>query len=203
MALLFTELGPACGEPTRYDVSRSMIGTRSYSARLLASRRVSLTPRWMLGAICRHWLWLANAFLISFALLPIVAPICAALGADRISEIIFQLYAITCHQMPSRSYFLFGYQMAYCERNTAIYAAMAASGIAYSWLRRQDLSSLSLGWYALLILPMAVDGFGQLLGYWESTWLIRGLTGSLFGVATAWLTLPRLQESFAEILTEL
>ena len=132
-----------------------------------------------------------------------MAPILAALGADQASTLIFQLYSITCHQMPDRSYFLFGHQMAYCERNTAIYGAMAASGIAYSWLRRRDLESLPVGWYVVLILPMAIDGFSQLLGLRESTWLLRGLTGSLFGVATIWLAFPRLQESFDEIYQQL
>ncbi len=155
------------------------------------------------GFTCRHWLWLANAFLIVFATLPILAPILAALGADQVSTLVFQLYSITCHQMPERSYFLFGHQMAYCERNTAIYGAMAVSGIAYIWLRRRDLESLPVGWYVVLILPMAIDGFSQLIGLRESTWLLRGLTGGLFGAATIWLAFPRLQESFDEIYREL
>lgn len=157
----------------------------------------------VLGFTCRHWLWLANAFLIVFATLPILAPIIAALGADQLSTLIFQVYSITCHQMPDRSYFILGHQMAYCERNTAIYGAMAACGIAYSWLRRRNLGSLPVGWYVVLILPMAIDGFSQLFGLRESTWLLRGLTGSLFGAATIWLAFPRLQESFDEIYREL
>ncbi|HLZ10168.1 MAG TPA: DUF2085 domain-containing protein [Chloroflexota bacterium] len=153
--------------------------------------------------ICRHWLWLANASLVVFAALPLLAPIFAVLGADGLSVLIFQVYSITCHQMPSRSYFLFGHQMAYCERNTAIYGAMAVGGLAYVWLRRRQLNSLPISWYMVLILPMAIDGLTQLFGLRESTWLLRGLTGALFGTATIWLTFPRLQESFGEIEGEL
>jgi uncharacterized membrane protein len=105
--------------------------------------------------------------------------------------------------MSSRSYFLFGHQMAYCERNTAIYAAMAIGGLAYALLRRRGLVSLPVVWYVVLILPMAIDGFSQLFELRESTWLLRGLTGGLFGAATIWLTFPRLDESFDEIYREL
>lgn len=162
--------------------------------------------QFLLGVVrftCRHWLWLGNISLVVFAALPVLAPLFAALGADNVSLLIFQLYSITCHQMPSRSYFLFGHQMAYCERNTAIYGAMAIGGLAYTWLRRRGLVSLPVGWYVVLILPMAIDGFTQLFELRESTWLLRGLTGGLFGAATIWLTFPRLQESFDEIYREL
>ncbi len=152
---------------------------------------------------CRHWLLVANVTLVVFATLPVLAPVLASLGYEGIALAIFQVYSLTCHQMPSRSYFIFGHQMAYCERNTAIYLAMAAAGLAYVRLRRQGLPPLPLRWYLLLILPMAVDGFTQLFGWRESTWLLRGLTGSLFGLATIWLTFPRLQESFDEIAREL
>ncbi len=151
----------------------------------------------------RHWLFAANVALIVFSTLPLLAPILAAFGFDGVANAIFVAYSLTCHQMPSRSYFIFGHQMAYCERNTAIYFSMALAGLAYTRLRRHGLRSLSWHWYVLLILPMAIDGFTQLFGWRESTWLLRGITGTLFGVATIWLAFPRLQESFDEIEREL
>lgn len=154
-------------------------------------------------AICRHWLFVANLGLIVFSTLPFLAPILAALGLDGPATLIFALYSLTCHQLPSRSYFIFGHQMAYCERNTAIYLSMAAAGLAYARLRGGAVRSLSWRRYGLLILPMAVDGFTQLLGWRESTWLLRGATGALFGAATIWLAFPRLQESFDLLESEL
>jgi uncharacterized membrane protein len=153
--------------------------------------------------VCRHWLFAANAVLIVFSTLPILAPILMAIGAADLSAAIFQAYALTCHQMPSRSFFILGYQMAYCERNTAIYLAMAGAGLAYTRLRPRGLGPLPWRWYLLLILPMAVDGFTQLFGWRESTWLLRVVTGSLFGAATVWLAFPYLQQSFDEIESEL
>ena len=149
--------------------------------------------------VCRHWLLGFNAGMILFSVLPVLAPILASLGFDGVSNAIFQIYSITCHQMPSRSYFIFGHQMAFCERNTAIYFSMAAAGLAYARLREQNLAPLPWYWYLAMIFPMALDGFTQLFGWRESTWFLRGITGALFGVACVWLTFPYLQDSFEEI----
>jgi hypothetical protein len=40
------------------------------------------------------------------------------------------------------------------------------------------------------------NGLTQLLGWRESTWGLRVATGLLFGLASAWLALPRLDASF-------
>ncbi len=151
----------------------------------------------------RHWLFAANVTLIVFSTLPLLAPILAVLGFEGVANVIFVAYSLTCHQMPSRSFFIFGHQMAYCERNTAIYFSMALAGLLYAWLRRRGLPPLAWYWYGLLIAPMAVDGFTQLFGWRESTWLLRTVTGTLFGIATIWLAFPRLQESFDDIEREL
>jgi uncharacterized membrane protein len=153
--------------------------------------------------VCRHWLAYSNAGLVIFAVLPVLSPVLAALGANDAALLIFQVYSITCHQMPSRSFFLFGHQMAYCERNTSIYGTMAIASLGYAVFRGRGVAPLSIPLYLILILPMAVDGFTQLFLLRESTWLLRALTGALFGVATAWFALPRLNQSFAEIEAEL
>ena len=152
---------------------------------------------------CRHWLFAANGLMLVFSTLPVLAPILAAMGLEGLSNAIFVAYSLTCHQMPSRSYFLFGHQMAYCERNTAIYFSMALTGLVYARIRERGVRRLPWHWYLLLILPMAVDGFTQLFGWRESTWLLRGVTGALFGASTVWLAFPCLEQSFEEIESEL
>lgn len=165
--------------------------------------RGQLALRSLVLSIGAHWLFAANLALIAFSTLPVVAPILAYLGYDSIATAIFNAYSLTCHQMPSRSFFVLGHQMAYCERNTAIYFSMALGGIAYVWLRRRRPRPLRWRWYALLILPMAIDGFTQLFGWRESTWLARGITGTLFGFATIWLAFPTLQESFDQLAIDI
>lgn len=168
-------------------------------------RRAKLNPAFVsaISFSARHWLFVANGFLLVYATLPVVAPILGAIGFDGIATTIFRAYSIVCDQLPSHSYFLFGHQMAFCQRCTAIYWTMLFSGLAFVRLRRQRLPPLPWHWYFLAILPIAIDGFTQLFGWRESTWLLRGVTGSLFGAATVWVAFPHLQASFDEIVSEL
>lgn len=137
----------------------------------------------------RHWLFLANVAMAIFTALPFLAPVLLAHGWTTPAALIYAAYKVTCHQMPTRSYFLEGYQMAFCQRNTAIYGSILLAGLVYAW-RRGRIRPLSLGLYLLLCLPMAIDGGTQLLGLRESTWLLRTITGSLFGTASVWLLYP-------------
>jgi uncharacterized membrane protein len=84
--------------------------------------------------------------------------------------------------------------MAFCERDLAIYLGLLLVGLVY--VRRRGLRPMGFVAYGVVILPMAVDGFTQLFGWRESTWQLRVVTGLLFGLASAWLVLPRLDSAF-------
>jgi len=70
-------------------------------------------------------------------------------------------------------------------------------------LVRRWLKPLPWKLYALINLPLAIDGFVQLLGLWESTPFRRVLTGSLFGLSSVWLCYPYLEQGFADIRAEI
>jgi uncharacterized membrane protein len=102
-----------------------------------------------------------------------------------------------------------GYKIALCQRDVAIYGTILLAGLAFGVLRRFKVRSLRLWIYALLILPMAIDGGYQWLSYLinffyarfpphESPPLLRVLTGTLFGLATVWLAYPHLQQAMEE-----
>jgi uncharacterized membrane protein len=92
-----------------------------------------------------------------------------------------------------------GYQLGFCQRDTAIYLAVFFTILAYGILRRRRVfGPMPLRLYVLLALPMAIDGVTQLLGLRESTPLIRTVTGALFGAASAWLILTYIEASFRE-----
>ena len=173
----------------------------------------------MLLALQRREEPAANVAVAIFVGLPFLAPVLLALGYDEPANTIYAAYQLVCHQWAFRSYFLFGphaeygphvlsgivgpeamygfvgspelgYKVAFCERDVAIYVAVLFAGMAYGRFRDR-LPSLGLAGYALLILPMALDGFTQLFGWRESTVELRTLTGALFGVASVWLIYPR------------
>ena len=185
----------------------------------------------LLLAVQRHWLVAANLAVAVFVGLPFLAPVLLALGHDEPANAIYAAYAVVCHQWAFRSYFLFGphpaygpgvlsalvgptemygfvgspelgYKVAFCERDVAIYLAVLLAGLVYGRCRDR-LPSLGLAGYALLILPMAVDGFTQLFGWRESTVELRTVTGALFGVASVWLIYPRVDALFERDLATL
>jgi len=169
----------------------------------------------------RHWLLTLNLAVSTFLLGALAAPVLAAVGWRPAADALYAAYHFTCHQWAFRSFFFFGQQpvysrqtlaeqgidpfgfignaslgwkMAFCERDLAIYVGLLLVGVLYA--RKRDLKPSGYVLYGVLILPMALDGFTQLFGWRESTWELRVVTGLLFGLASAWLVLPRLDASF-------
>jgi uncharacterized membrane protein len=171
----------------------------------------------------RHWLLTVNTALGVFLGGALAAPVLAALGWRSAADTLYLIYHFTCHQWAFRSFFIFGprplavysqqqladlgtdpftfvgspdfgWKLAFCERDLAIYFGLLTVGLLYA--RRRNLRHIGFLAYGVLVLPMAVDGFTQLYGWRESTWELRVLTGLLFGLASAWLLLPRLDASF-------
>jgi len=90
------------------------------------SRRLERGVQWGL----RHWLLLANAGAALYAALPWAAPLAQASGHPLIGELLFRLYTPLCHQLPERSFFICGHQVAFCHRCAAMYTAIVVAGSA-------------------------------------------------------------------------
>ena len=67
------------------------------------------------------------------------------------------------------------------------------SGLLYG-LVRDRMRPLPFKVFVVLCIPIAVDGLTQLFGWRESNWLLRTLTGALFGFAAVWLAYPYVDE---------
>ncbi len=89
-----------------------------------------------------------------------------------------------CHQIPSRSLYVNGNQMPFCARDVAIYTflAIGVAITAFPMLPGYDRFT-DIRWYYIVaaLVPIGVDGVGQLFGYWESTNTVRLITGGLAG----------------------
>jgi uncharacterized membrane protein len=92
-----------------------------------------------------------------------------------------------------------GYKVALCQRDIAIYGAILFGGLLFGLLRNR-LSSPSIRIYLLFLIPIALDGGTQLIGLRESNWILRTLTGGLFGAATVWLVYPYVQAAMEEVI---
>ncbi len=194
------------------------------------TERITYWMSRLLRWVSAHWLALANLGFGVLVGLPILAPVLYHLGYDGPAALIHTVFHPLCHQLPERSFFLFGpsvtysydqlaallgqgtvpqrwvgssdlgFKMAVCERDIAVYGSMVVAGVVFNWLRR--LRPLSVRGFLLLIVPMAVDGGGQFIGLWSSTWITRGITGALFGVACIALTYPYLERGMREVRAE-
>ena len=63
--------------------------------------------------ISRHWLAIFNTMVAIYVGLPLLAPVLMNVGASAPARVIYTIYSPLCHQMASRSFFLFGEQAAY------------------------------------------------------------------------------------------
>lgn len=61
----------------------------------------------------KHWLAVLNTVIAIYVALPILAPVLMNAGATAPARVIYTMYSPMCHQMASRSFFLFGEQPAY------------------------------------------------------------------------------------------
>src|SRR5947209_9560986 len=147
--------------------------------------------------LLNHW---ANILTIILGLLvaaAIAIPFLSYFGLDSIAKPLFFALHFVCAQVPSHSFYIFGHQLGFCARNLSIYASMFLGSLAFV-LSKKRLPGIPWWFWVLLILPMAIDGTTQLFGLRESTWELRVLTGTLFGLGNVWFVLPYIQKTLLE-----
>jgi len=86
-----------------------------------------------------------------------------------------------CHQKAERSFFINENQMPFCSRCTAIWLGIAV-GLGLMIFYKIELNERILFLIIIGIVPIGVDGIGQLFNLWESTNIIRFITGILAGI---------------------
>lgn len=86
-----------------------------------------------------------------------------------------------CHQKSERSFFLNENQMPFCSRCTAIWVGITA-GLIVMIFYKIELNKYFMFLILLCFVPIGVDGIGQLVGFWESSNIIRVITGLIIGI---------------------
>ena len=94
---------------------------------------------------------------------------------------IWDLFSNVCHQVPSRSFCPSGKYMVVCSRCTGIWFSLPLGELFLILIapsRRKMVHPIILG---LFVLPIALDGLLQEMTVYESTNILRPITGSLLG----------------------
>lgn len=166
------------------------------SSAITANGRIwTITANRLTLWIGRHWLLVFNIVIGIYIGLPWLAPLFMEWGWEGAGRAIYLLYSTQCHQLPQRSFFLFGptpmytlsdvqaawqntadplilrrfignpemgWKVAWSDRMVSMYTSLLLWGILFGFVRRR-LRPLP-GWaFALLLLPMAIDGLTHLV----------------------------------------
>jgi uncharacterized membrane protein len=121
----------------------------------------------------------------------LLAPYLQAAGNDSLAGLLYFFFKPTCHQLPERSFLVFGYPMAVCARCFGVYAGFLAAALLYPLILPVDNRKTPSKWLLLLaVAPMGFDGGVQLLTAYESNNLLRLITGAVCGGSLTFYILP-------------
>jgi uncharacterized membrane protein len=142
-----------------------------------------------------HWFELFLAVYGLWVFMPFLAPIFMKIGWSGMGKAIYFIYSLFCHQLPERSFFLFGqktmytlpeiqsawqnttnplilrqfigngtmgWKIAWSDRMVSFYTSVWLFAVAWSPFRKQ-IKPLSWLGFALLLLPIALDGGTHML----------------------------------------
>ncbi|MBN2250530.1 MAG: DUF2085 domain-containing protein [Candidatus Altiarchaeota archaeon] len=114
-----------------------------------------------------------------------------SVGEGLYGGLIYAVFSSACHQLPERSFFVFGYKLAVCQRCAAIYFGFLLSTLLYPLHTRIDNVKTPSKWLLIAsLVPMGLDGGLQLLGFYESNPLNRVVTGGVFGLILPLYVIP-------------
>jgi uncharacterized membrane protein len=177
--------------PSRWQqttIPAGQIDNRQMSNTTIAVRRSNAqsTGEWLAA----HWI---GVFVFVYGLwiwLPWLAPVMMHFEQTGAGKAIYFVYSIFCHQLPERSFFLFGpqtmyslsdiqaagqdtlsplvlrrfigsatmgWKVAWSDRMVSFYTSVWLSAIAW-WPLRHKIKPVPWWGFALLLLPMALDG---------------------------------------------
>jgi uncharacterized membrane protein len=162
-------------------------------------RYMNNTGRFVSNLLIHHWATMITWMLGILVFAALSVPFLSYFGLDGISKQIFFALHMVCAQIPSHSFYIFGHQLGMCARNFSIYASMFIGSLIFV-LSKKRFPGIPWWIWVLMILPLALDGTTQMFGWRESTWELRVLTGTLFGLGNVWFALPLIQKTILESL---
>jgi len=139
------------------------------------------------------------AALAIYVLTTFLAPLFIRSGNDFLRGIaalnyIFNLYM--CHQMPERTFFIFGEPMPLCERCMAIFIGALVAYPSAGLRVRFPKWMQSWPFVVLALVPIAVDGITQFLGMRESNTYERFSSGFIAAFAVTFFLIATILDKY-------
>ena len=166
------------------------------------TEHLQTAPAWADRFVCwflRHWLALLLTPMLIFVTLPFLAPAAMAAGWTTLGNSIYWLYTPFCHQLPQRSWFLFGEKLTYS-------LAEINQVFPYSdgWNLRRFYGTPEMGWKVAWSDRMI--SFYALIPVWGLCYALLRQTGRrvrpLSLRALLWVLVPLLVDGFTHLLND-
>lgn len=90
----------------------------------------------------RHWFFIFNLIFGLYIGLPFLAPVFMQIGWSGAGKVIYFIYSWLCHQLPERSYFLFGPKLTYSLAEVQ----SAWQNTLNPMILRQFIGNAAIGW---------------------------------------------------------
>lgn len=159
--------------------------------------------------VLRHWLFFANLLLLVYGGLPWLSAVAKGFGWFWLGDILFLVYRLLCHQDPDRSFYVMGYQVAYCHRCAALYGSAFVSGLLFMGLRRY-LRPAPMKVAFWLAVPILLDGGRHMIedifrlqsadnSIGSLNFVLRMVTGALCGLILLFVVYPRIEKGFQSV----
>lgn len=157
------------------EVERRRLDARSKASE--EQRRVIVAVDRLVFWLCKHWLAVFNTAALIYVGLPVLAPVLMHGGAPGLGRIIYAIYKPLCHQLPHRSFFLFGPQIAYTL--SELWALVGAEALGNPWSSRFVGNEVVGYKIALCQRDIAIYGMiflvGVVYGILRRPWKVRSL----------------------------
>jgi uncharacterized membrane protein len=177
----------------KLDAMTMTTADRSPASEYLSSSLDRLTQ-----GLLRHWLLFASVALGIWTGLPWLAPVFMDIGWSKPARVVYLVYSFFCHQLPERSWFLFGPRFT-----LSLAEIQAASGTSTDFLAlRRFIGTPALGW-KLAWSDRMVSFYGGLFLFTLLYALVHRRIGGLRWRAAALLLLPMALDGITHMISDL
>ena len=147
--------------------------------------------------LARHWIVVFAVLAGLYAGLPWLAPVLMKVGGTAGGQAIYALYSTQCHQLPQRSFFLFGRQAMYSLEQVQAVVGRTDNPM----ILRQFVGNAAMGWkvaWSDRMVSMYTGLFVFGLLYWPLRRRVRPLVWWGFGL----LMLPMLIDGLTHMVSD-
>jgi uncharacterized membrane protein len=148
--------------------------------------------------LSRYWmLWFSLLYGV-YVGLPFLAPLLMQWGVELPARVIYTVYSFLCHQLPERSYFLFGPNVSYSLPEIQ----SAWQETSNPMILRQFIGSPEMGWKVAWSDRM-VSMFTSILFFAWLWWLLRQQVRQLHWAGLVLLALPMAVDGTTHLVSDL